>query len=516
MRSLAGLLTVVWASLLPASLPAAGQGRHVVLIVWDGMRPDFISEQNTPALFQLGRRGVMFRNHHAVFLSSTEVNGTAISTGAYPAHDGIIGNNEYRPEIDPLKPIHMESPDAVRKGDQVTHGHYIRLPTIAELVRREGRKAVVVGAKPVALLADRALRTSSNQGINIFAGASLPSDLMPTLRNLFGAFPEEKSLDPTRIDWSTSALIDFLWKEEVPDFSFVWMNEPDLSQHQTGPGSQRSLAAMRNADQNLARILRALEIKGVRDSTDVIVVSDHGASTVATLQDLAEALSKAGIPARRQFTEKPAPGDVLVVGNGGAVLIYAIGQNRGIVQRVVRFLQQWELSGVIFCRDSLPGTFSLHEAHLDSEAAPDILVSLSWTADKNQFGTAGMVSSDLSSYGPGKGSHVTLSPFDMHATLVAGGPHFRSGVVNTLASGNMDIAPTVLWILGLKPPPRSMDGRVLSEALTMKGPPLHSFEPRHVEASADLGDSAWTQYLNFTEVNGVRYLDEGNGHNWRR
>ena len=68
-------------------------------------------------------------------------------------------------------------------------------------------------------------------------------------------------------------------------------------------------AAMRNADQNLARILRALEIMGVRDSTDVIVVSDHGASTVATLQDLAEALTKAGIPARRQFTEKPAPGE---------------------------------------------------------------------------------------------------------------------------------------------------------------------------------------------------------------
>jgi len=68
-----------------------------------------------------------------------------------------------------------------------------------------------------------------NQGINLFAGASLPPDLMPTLRNLFGPFPDEKSLDPTRIDWSTTVLIESLWKEAVPDFSFVWMNEPDLS-----------------------------------------------------------------------------------------------------------------------------------------------------------------------------------------------------------------------------------------------------------------------------------------------
>jgi len=169
-------------------------------------------------------------------------------------------------------------------------------------------------------------------------------------------------------------------------------------------------------------------------------------------------------------------------------------------------------------RHFLPQPLAWHilvaRSALGSEAAPEILVSLNWTSERNQFGTAGMVSSDLSSYGPGKGSHVTLSPFDMHATLVAAGPHFRSGIVSTLATGNVDIAPTVLWVLGLKPP-RSMDGRVLSEALTIKGPQLHSFEPRHVEASADLGDSAWSQYLNFTEVNGVRYLDEGNGQNRR-
>ena len=105
--------------------------------------------------------------------------------------------------------------------------------------------------------------------------------------------------------------------------------------------------------------------------------------------------------------------------------------------------------------------------------------------DKNKNGTPGMVASDISSFAPGQGSHVTLSPFDMHATLVAAGPHFRSGVVNTLASGNVDIAPTVLWILGLKPR-RSMDGRVLTEALAIKGPPVHSFAPRHIEATADL------------------------------
>ena len=30
---------------------AAGKASHVVLVVWDGMRPDFVSEATTPTLF---------------------------------------------------------------------------------------------------------------------------------------------------------------------------------------------------------------------------------------------------------------------------------------------------------------------------------------------------------------------------------------------------------------------------------------------------------------------------------
>ena len=50
--------------------------RRVVVIVWDGMRPDFISQEHTPALWRLAHEGVMFQNHHAVYVSATDVNGT--------------------------------------------------------------------------------------------------------------------------------------------------------------------------------------------------------------------------------------------------------------------------------------------------------------------------------------------------------------------------------------------------------------------------------------------------------
>src|SRR5438874_6827247 len=73
-----------------------GRGEHVVVVVWDGMRPDFISAQYTPTLWKLAQSGVFFRRHHSVYPSATIVNGTALMTGVYPNHSGILANHAYR------------------------------------------------------------------------------------------------------------------------------------------------------------------------------------------------------------------------------------------------------------------------------------------------------------------------------------------------------------------------------------------------------------------------------------
>ena len=75
-----------------------------------------------------------FRNHHSVYLSATNVNGTAISTGVYPSRSGIIANHEFRPKIDNRKPVDVENPRVVQKGDELSGGKYIAAPTVAELV----------------------------------------------------------------------------------------------------------------------------------------------------------------------------------------------------------------------------------------------------------------------------------------------------------------------------------------------------------------------------------------------
>jgi hypothetical protein len=165
---------------------------------------------------------------------------------------------------------------------------------------------------------------------------------------------------------------------------------------------------------------------------------------------------------------------------------------------------------VILTRNPVEGAFRLVDAKINSTDAPDIVVSLHWNFNTSSNGVPGMLLSDYGDYGPGGGMHGSLSPYDMHNTCVAAGPDFKKGVLDYLPTGNVDIAPTILWLLGVDPPePRS--GRVLHEALNSGSSAPVSFQPHHLDADYEGVDFIWHQYLNFSEVNGVVYFDEGNG-----
>src|SRR2546430_2719906 len=178
------------------------RGEHGVGVVWDGMRPDFVSEQSTPALWQLAHRGVTFRNHHSVFPSATIVNGAAINTGVYPDRSGVLANHDYRPEIDAKRSIDVENARVVRKGDELSGGKYIALPTIAELIRNGGGKTAIATAKTVGLLFDR--HADPRSGLNIFAGDSAPPEAITEIVKTLGAFPP--AMQPADRDaWGTEA-----------------------------------------------------------------------------------------------------------------------------------------------------------------------------------------------------------------------------------------------------------------------------------------------------------------------
>lgn len=500
--------TFLWADPAP---PARGQAEHVVVVVWDGMRPDFVRPDFTTNLCRLMSQGVLFANHHSVYISSTEVNGTAIATGAYPDRSGIIANRDFRPEIDGEDSLGTESIEAIRRGDTLSGGHYLEMPTIAEIVQQAGFPTAVAGTKPVALLQDRSdarVSRAALDSVMLHNGHSIPSNLVEVIIKEEKDFPAASIPNAARDAWTTKALTQTLWSNGVPKFSLLWLSEPDASQHASSPGSEDSISAMVASDKNLGLVLKTLEEKGVRDKTDVFVVSDHGFSTVQRRVNVIGALNRAKFKAGSYFY-KPENGNILVVGLGGTVMLYVINHDKTVVQALVRFLQASDFAGVIFSRDPMEGTFPIDQVHLQtSKTAPDVIVSLRWTADRNRYGIPGMLTA--SGGRRGKGNHASLSPFDMHNTLVASGPDFRRTFVNRLPTGNADLAPTILQILGIKQP-GPMDGRVLQEAF--KNSPISAQRPvtTVLRAHRELETRYWDQYLKLTRMGEQIYFDAGNG-----
>ena len=502
----------------PSSVPGpspAGKAGHVLVVVWDGLRPDCVTDEDTPTLARLAREGVMFTRHHPVYPSTTEVNGTAMATGCYPGHSGIIGNREYRPDIDALKTVATEELRTIRRGDEVSGGKYLRVPTLPELAQAAGWRTAIAGTKAVAALWDRAERSGSAPtdaaSVTLFAGNSLPATAADAMAGANGGpFPAEIRLPNTEQDaWTAKALTGTLWKDGPPKFSVLWMSDPDFTQHKFGPASPQAHRALAGLDGVLGTVLAALDAGQWRASTDIFVVSDHGFSTIGHQVNTVEQLTATGFTAAAKFKEAPKPGDVVVDGLGGAVFLYVVGHDPETIRRLVDFYQRNEATGVIFTRSPLPGTFGLGELHVDSPDAPDVLVSLRWNDEKNARGLPGMIYADGERV-PGQGTHGTLSRFDMHNTLIASGPDFRSGFRDELPSSNADLAPTVAHLLGLPHPP-PMDGRILTEALSNKdepAPPTASTE--RAESAREAEGVHWRQYLQITRCGGEVYFDEGN------
>ena len=238
-------------------------------------------------------------------------------------------------------------------------------------------------------------------------------------------------------------------------------------------------------------------------------MSDHGFSTIKRSIDLEKLLNEAAFAATTEIKGESKPDDIMMVGNGGSVLFYVTGHDATLTRRLVEFLQQSDFAGVIFTKQPIEGTFTLEQANIQNDHSPDVVMAFRWDPSKNQFGVPGMIDADWQR-AAGKGTHATLSRFDMHNTLIAAGPDFRRGEADDLPSGNVDLAPTICAIFGIKSR-TPMDGRVLGEAMSGSTAPPAQASTENPEAARKFSNGTWRQQLKISRIGSTIYLDEGNG-----
>jgi len=200
-------LRLLVSSLLLTGLPlaptfAAAPTHRVIVFVWDGMRPDAISADDTPNLLALGARGSVFEDNHSTYPTFTMANASSFATGAFPGTIGFYGNHFWAPGakgsdakgqvVDFQSPIFTEDYAILRDLDAHYAHELLELPTLFATARKAGLKTALIGKSGPAFLQDYKLANgdTSNNGLLLDENTALPLTFAKELQKAGVALPK--------------------------------------------------------------------------------------------------------------------------------------------------------------------------------------------------------------------------------------------------------------------------------------------------------------------------------------
>jgi len=474
----------------------------VLIFVFDGLQPAQVNLKLTPNLSALAAKGVTFANHHAVFPTVTRVNVSSMVTGQYPGGHGLAANTLVIREFEPHQAMPAMEPELDRVARKT--GRVLLAPTLADILHQHQKEYVAIGVGTSGNAYLQNPTASHSGGATIHPEFTLPYGLNEDIIGRFGPWPEEALPNTPRLAHAMRILTEYILPERQPAVSLIWSSEPDKSQHDAGVGSDLSDTAIKEADQQLGNLMAWLEHTGRANTTDVMAVSDHGYSTISEVVNVEGLVREAGFP----------PGDetggVVIARNGGSVLFYVRDQNHAIAQRLATWLMEQAWCGTITASEAvagIPGTLPASLVGNEGPRAPEITMSFRWESTANEAGYRGKAYS--SGAAPGLGQHGSMSKHEMSNVLFAWGPSFKAGLKLEIPSGNTDLAPTILAILGMSGD-GSMDGRVLEEALA-GGPQANDVDwsTELHNAERELADKVYRQQIKLSRVSSTTYVDEG-------
>lgn len=441
------------------SLAQSTKPAKTIIVFFDGLRPDYITPEAMPNLYAYKMENAYGKQHHSVFPTVTRVNASSYSTGSYPATHGLMGNTVYFPEVDPKKGLNTGEASELNKIVKATNGHLLTAVTLGEILQANGQKMMVFssGSTGQAMMQNHTV----SGGAIINPAMILPESLTQSVINDIGPIPAAGKPNTKRHQWITDALIRYGLAADGPLVSAIWFSDPDGTAHSDGIGSPTAMQSIKDVDAQFGRIIASIKEKGLVDNFNILISTDHGFITNVGKDGLSDFLIKEGIKKDKESEE------VIVV--EGA--IYVKDHNEAVIQQIVSALQSQEWVGAVFTKGKnagdmkgfIGGTLSFESIHWNhADRSADILVDENWDDRKNQAGYAG------TSFSRGVAGHGGLSPYEVHIPFIAGGPAFKKRFELDAPTSNVDIVPTVLYLLNI-PVPEKMDGRVVYELMSDAG-----------------------------------------------
>lgn len=468
----------------------------IFIAAFDGLQPAQVRPDLMPNLARFASEGVFFENHHPVFPSVTRINAASMVTGVYSGKHGLAANTMVARDYDPTAAFSALEPtlaDIARKT-----GRVLLSPTLADILSDHGMEYTAIGVGTSGNAYVHNPKADESGGATIHPDFTLPYDLSAKLESRFGSWPDEAMPNTPRLDHAVRILTEHILPERQPVVALIWSSEPDKAQHAHGVGSEMSDRAIREADARFGAILEWLDASGGASDTDILVISDHGYSTIQEVVDLEWYTRDAGF----------SPQDVIVAPNGGSALFYC--RTTEIAQRVGAWLTERPWCGALLASETageIEGTLPMSLAGAEGPRAPELAMSFGWDSRPNDAGYNGFVYSGGGR--PGQGQHGSMSRHEMNNTLLARGPSFRQSARIQSPTGNVDLAPTVLRLLGLAVPDH-MEGRVLEEALSGGNDSVEWSSTTH-RAERSTSSGRYCQTVRVSAAGSTSYIDEGSG-----
>jgi len=562
---------------------------NIILFVADGTRALSVTPESAPTLAGIRDKGVNFKNSHSLFPTFTTANASALATGHYLGDTGNYSNVIYtgRPievaggSVTPR----LDDIDVLGEIDRLFAGNYLNEETLFSAARARGFSTVAIGKSGATLIFDHTERsgektilfddtTGSSRGIPLSAevkaalqAAGLP--LATPSRGANGQGGDSKTPGTTVAnivqqsyfaDVATKVVLPLLKARNKPFLLVYWSLDPDGTQHGQGdshltvtPGinGPTSKAAIRNADENLKRLLASLDELGLRSKTNILVTADHGFATVTKesktspaakisypdvppglmprgflAYDLAKALNlpmfdpnnknarvaenAAPRDANALIGNDPNKPDVIVAANSGSDLIYLPNKDRKLAERIIEALMAQDYTSGIFVDDDLgsfAGTLPASAVNLAGQSStprPSIVVNFrSYSTGCEQPLLCAVIIADTR-YQQGQGSHGSLSRAETMNFMAAIGPDFKRGFVDEAPVSNADVSQTIARLLGLQLKRKGrLVGRVMTEAFP--GGRMPAFRSRIRQSSP--GPNGLRTILNYQTVGSTRYFD---------
>ena len=216
---------------------------YVLLVSFDGFRHDYASIVDTPNFDKVKEKGVYAKSLIPIFPTLTFPNHYSIATGCYADKHRIIGNTFYSKKLDSV------------------YSMYNRETVI---------DSSFYGAEPIWVTAEKnGLRSASY----FWVGSEVIGRTPYIYKKYDSSVPFTARIDSV-ISWFE------LDEEKRPDLTLLYFSEPDHTGHMFGPESMEVSDMIIQSDQLLGYLLDKLNTLDIKDQINLIIVSDHGMSTV--------------------------------------------------------------------------------------------------------------------------------------------------------------------------------------------------------------------------------------------